>query len=357
MMHPQGNSARNIPDVIPSAKARRAGEDRIAALMKGVIGIAGFILAIASPTIASGATIEEVAHCRAIPQLPERLNCFKSLKPGPRAKTEDAAPAKKQDAAPANGSSKVKGAARAKAKQAAPAKTEQAVEQPAPAKTEQVAPAKMDEATPANRDKAAPAKTERAAPAKKQDAGSSKVKDAARAKAKQAAPAKAEQAAPAKTDEAAPANRDEAAPAKTDEAVPAKTEQAAPAKTDEAAPKTDEAAPAKTVTTTQSNTGEALFSPMPDDPGTISSIDRLSVAGQPLCVDIEALAAMLVAGLLTANPKNAATHGCKILPEDAKLELLERYPSVFPSIRIVRVRVTSPTQPDLTFGFSIETGR
>jgi hypothetical protein len=105
MLHPQGNSARNIPDVI--AKARRAGEDRIAALMKGVIGIAGFILAIASPTIPSAATIEEVAHCRAIPQLAERLNCFKSLKPGPRAKTEDAAPA--------NGSSKVKGAARAKA--------------------------------------------------------------------------------------------------------------------------------------------------------------------------------------------------------------------------------------------------
>ena len=116
MLHPQGNSARNIPDVI--AKARRAGEDRIAALMKGVIGIAGFILAIASPTIPSAATIEEVAHCRAIPQLAERLNCFKSLKPGPRAKSEDAAPAKKQDA----GSSKVKDAARAKARQAAPAK-------------------------------------------------------------------------------------------------------------------------------------------------------------------------------------------------------------------------------------------
>ena len=118
-----------------------------------------------------------------------------------------------------------------------------------------------------------------------------------------------------------------------------------------------EAAPAKTETTTKSNTGEALFSPTPDDPATTSSIDRLSVAGQPLCVDTEALAAMLVAGLLTSNPKNAATHGCQTLPEDAKLELLERYPSVFPSIRIVRVRVTSPTQPDLTFGFTIETGR
>ena len=135
MLYPQGNSAGNNSDVIPSAKATtgsaletaqrlshqpRAREDHIAALMRSVIGIAGFTLAIVSPTIASAATIEEVAHCRAIPQLAERLNCFKSLKPGPRAKTEDAAPAKKRDA----GSSKVKDAARAKAKQAAPAKTE-----------------------------------------------------------------------------------------------------------------------------------------------------------------------------------------------------------------------------------------
>jgi hypothetical protein len=109
-------------------------------------------------------------------------------------------------------------------------------------------------------------------------------------------------------------------------------------------------------TTTQSNTGEA-FSPTPDDPATTSSIDRLSVAGQPLCVDAQAVAAMLAAGLLTSSPRNAATNGCLTLPGDAKLEILERYPSVFPSIRIVRVRVTSPTQPRLTFGFTFETGR
>jgi hypothetical protein len=255
----------------------RAPHDRIAALMRSVIGIAWFMLAIVSPTIASAATIEEVAHCRAIPQLAERQNCFKSLKPGPRAKTEDAAPAKKQDA------------------------------------------------------------------------GSSKVKDAGRAKAKQAAPAK--------TDQAAPAKREQAAPAKPEQAAPAKTEQAAPAKPDEpASTTTDEATPAKTETTTQSNTGEALFSPTPDDPATTSSIDRLSFAGQPLCVDTVALAVMLAAALLTSNPRNAATNGCRTLPGDAKLELLERYPSAFPSIRIVKVKVISPTQPDLTFGFTIETG-
>ena len=324
MLYPQGNSAGNNSDVIPSAKATtgsalataqrlshqpRAREDHIAALMRSVIGIAGFTLAIVSPTIASAATIEEVAHCRAIPQLAERLNCFKSLKPGPRAKTEDAASAKKRDA----GSSKVKDAARAEAKQAAPAKTEQPVaktEQPAPAKTEQPA----------------------------------------RAKTEQPAPAKTEQPAPAKTEQAAPAKTEQAASAKTEQAAPAKMEQAAPANM-------EQAAPTKAETRTKSNAGEALFSPTPDDPATTSSIDRLSVAGQPLCGDTEALAVMLVAGLLTSNPENAATGGCRTLPEDAKLQLLERYPSVFPSIRIVRVRVTSPTQPDLTFGFTIETGR
>ena len=252
--------------------------------MRSVIGIVGFMLPILSSTIASAATIEEVAHCRAVPQLAERLSCFKSLKPGPRAKPEDAKPGKKRDA----GSSKVKDAARAKAKHAAPAKSEQA----APAKSEQ------------------------------------------------AAPAKSEQAAPAKSDEAASANRDEAAPAKSEQAAPANT---------------DEAAPAITETTTKSNTGEASYSSTPDDPATTSSIDRLSVAGQPL--DAEALAAMILAGLLTSDPTKAATHGCQTLPGDAKLEPLERYPSVFPSIRIVRVRVTSPTQPDLMFGFTIETGR
>jgi hypothetical protein len=214
----------------------------------------------ASSNIVSAATIEEVAHCRAIPQLVARLNCFKSLKPGPRAKTEDAAPAKKQDA------------------------------------------------------------------------GWSKVKDAgSRANAKQAVPAK----------------------------TPAKREQAAPVTTDEAAPaKTDQTAPAKTETTIQSNTGEGLFSPTQNDPATTSSIDRLSFAhDQPLCKDRDALAAMILAGLLTSNPSQAVTPGCQTIPGDAKLELLERSPSVFTFMRMIRVRVTSPTQPDLTSGFTIEMGR
>jgi hypothetical protein len=304
MLHPHGNTAGNNLNVIPSGKAsnestletaqrlsRHRQEDggQIAALMRLVIGIAGFMLAIVSPTIASAATIEEVAHCRAIPQLAERLYCFKSLKLGRRPKSEDGELAKKQNAPQANGSSKMKNAARPEVKQAAPAR--------------------MDEA-----------------------------------------PAKTEQTAPAKAERAVPPTLEEAAPAKVEEAAPAKTEQVAPSNT-------DEVAPANTETTTKSNVGESLLSPTPEDPSTTSSIDRLSVAGQPLCADAEALAAMLLAGLLTSDLKNAATHGCQILPDDAKLKRLERLPSVFPFIRIVRVRVTSPTRPDLTLGFTIETGR
>jgi hypothetical protein len=253
MLYPEANSAGNNPDDIPSAKATKgsasktaqrlshppAFEDRIEALMMSAVGIAGFMLAIVSPTIACAATIEEVAHCRAIPQRAERLNCFKSLKPGPSPKTEDIAPGKKQDA------------------------------------------------------------------------GSSKVTDAARAKANQAAPAKTEQAAPSNTQ-----------------------------------------------TTTQSNAGEVLISPTPDNPATTASTDRLSFAsGQPICVDREALGLMILAGLLTSDPTKAATPGCQIIPDDAKLELLERSPSVFPFMRTIRVKVTSPTQPDLTSGFTIEMGR
>jgi hypothetical protein len=77
--------------------------------------------------------------------------------------------------------------------------------------------------------------------------------------------------------------------------------------------------------------------------------------GQPLCLDRTSLAAMILAGLLTSNPTDAETPGCQTLPDDAKLDVLERYPSVFSSIRIIRVKVTSPTHPDLTSGFTFET--
>jgi hypothetical protein len=65
---------------------------------------------------------------------------------------------------------------------------------------------------------------------------------------------------------------------------------------------------------------------------------------------------MIVAGLLTSDPSQAATPGCQAIADDAKVELLERSPGIFSFMRMVRVKVTSPTHPDLTSGFTIEMG-
>jgi hypothetical protein len=122
--------------------------------------------------------------------------------------------------------------------------------------------------------------------------------------------------------------------------------------------KTEHAPSATAVDTTKPKTGRATRSPSSDDPATTGLIDHLSFApGQPLCEDPDALAAMILAGLLTSDPTKAATRGCQSIPDDAKLELLERSPSVFSFMRIIRVEVASPTQPDLTSGFTIEMGR
>jgi hypothetical protein len=122
--------------------------------------------------------------------------------------------------------------------------------------------------------------------------------------------------------------------------------------------KFEHAPSAPAVDATKSKRGDAMGFPSSDNPAITGSIAHLSFApGQPLCVDRDALAAMILAGLLTSNPTEAATHGCQAIPDDAKLELLERSPSVFPFMRIIKVKVTSSTLPDLSSGFTIEMGR
>ena len=135
----------------------------------------------------------------------------------------------------------------------------------------------------------------------------------------------------AKTEGAAPANAEGTSSTKGEDKAPAKAEDAA----------TLNAVPRSTS----------------DDPATTSAINRLNAApGRPLCMDRDALAAMLIGGLLTSDPTQAATPGCQTLPSDAKLELLKRYPGLFPFMRMIKVKVTSPTKPDLTVGFTIEMG-
>jgi hypothetical protein len=98
--------------------------------------------------------------------------------------------------------------------------------------------------------------------------------------------------------------------------------------------------------------------PPSDDPVTTSSIDHpVTVLGRPLCADRDALAAMLIAGVLGSSPTEAATNGCQAIPQDAQIELVERYPSALHFLRVIKVKVTSPGQSDSTIGFTIETDR
>ena len=86
--------------------------------------------------------------------------------------------------------------------------------------------------------------------------------------------------------------------------------------------KAEEAAKAKT---------ENAPSPPAPDVATTSTVDRVNVApGQPICVDRDALGAMLAAGVLASSPSEATTNGCQTIPEDAKVELLEMFsPGIF----------------------------
>ena len=96
----------------------------------------------------------------------------------------------------------------------------------------------------------------------------------------------------------------------------------------------------------------------PDDPASTASIDHLSVsAGQPVCVDQDLLAAALIAGMLSSDPEQATTNGCQTIPKDAQVELLQRYPSSLDFLRVIKVKVTSPTQSNSSVGYTVEIGR
>jgi hypothetical protein len=144
--------------------------------------------------------------------------------------------------------------------------------------------------------------------------------------------------------EGRPANTKDAAPASAEGAASTNAEGAASSKREDIAPGKGGSAPPNAVPRSA-----------PDEPETTSSIIRQRAASdRPLCVDRDALAGMFVAGLLTSDPARAATHGCQTLPSDAKLKIVERYPTVFSFMRVIAVKVTSPTRPDLTTGFTIE---
>ena len=96
-----------------------------------------------------------------------------------------------------------------------------------------------------------------------------------------------------------------------------------------------------------------------DDRASTSSIDRLNVAtGQPVCVDQDALSAAFVAAVVIGTrPEQIARYGCHMIPKDGQVEILQRFPSGFQFLRLVKVNVTSPSQPVSTVGYTFEISR
>jgi hypothetical protein len=90
-----------------------------------------------------------------------------------------------------------------------------------------------------------------------------------------------------------------------------------------------------------------------DDPASTSSIDHLNVAtGQP--VKDSLAAAFVAAVVIGTRPEKIARYGCHMIPKDAQVEILQRFPSGFQFLRLVKVNVTSPSQPDSTVGYTFE---
>jgi hypothetical protein len=139
------------------------------------------------------------------------------------------------------------------------------------------------------------------------------------------------------------AKRDDTRQSQTEDVPKVKTEDVPKVKSEDAQP-----VPLQSVQETAS-----------DDPASTSSIDRLSVAtGQPVCVDQDSLAAAFVAAVVIGtNPEQIAKYGCHMIPKDAQVEILQRFPSGFQFLRLVKVNVTSPSQLDSTVGYTFEIGR
>jgi hypothetical protein len=99
--------------------------------------------------------------------------------------------------------------------------------------------------------------------------------------------------------------------------------------------------------------------PASDDPASTSSIDHPSVVpGQLVCANQDSLVAAFVAGVvLGASPAQLTKYGCQTIPKDAQVEILERFPSSFQFVRVVKVNVTYPPQPNSRVGYTFEISR
>lgn len=281
--------------------------------------------------LASAATLEEVARCRAIEPIREKLSCFNSLKHGHHSKLNSDARTKIEEPTAPKPDGKASMQTRnGDAFTAGDAIPSNAKRQPSATPPQAVAPVGAS-VTP-----------QHGAPA-----------------VSQAPAAKSQQVVPVDTTPFTTVKIDQDSPAPTTKSTATQPERATSVQG--SPPQAEPPATTKMEHQVSSDGEKPLArtnqSAPKDDPATTGSIDRVNPVGRPLCADPDALLAMLNAGLLTSNPQEATTVGCRLIPDDAELTRLERYPSVFPILHITRVKVTSQTHPELTTGFTIETER
>jgi hypothetical protein len=89
-------------------------------------------------------------------------------------------------------------------------------------------------------------------------------------------------------------------------------------------------------------------------PAQSQRAEEISVApGQPLCIDQESLAALIVALVSGDAGKVKVNGGCESIAPASRAVVIERYPGGSTLGRVVKVRVTAPRKPPVT-GYTIE---
>ena len=78
--------------------------------------------------------------------------------------------------------------------------------------------------------------------------------------------------------------------------------------------------------------------------------------GQPLCSDQDGLFALIIAGIHRDPHAMNAVPGCRVIPAGSTTEVIERLPSGADFMRVVKVKVTSPSMTATT-GLTIEINR
>ena len=256
---------------------------------------ATILLLIGSTIIPRAATIEEVARCRAIQIKKQQWDCFKSLK----APKQNAPQAKRDD-------------------------TRQSQKEVVP-KVQTADVPKVQ--------------TEDAPKVKTADVPKVQTEDAPKVKAADVPKVQTEDAPKVKAADVPKVQTEDAPKVQTADVPNVQTEDVPKVRSEDAQP-----VPLGSLQTAS------------DDRASTSSIDRLNVAAdQPVCADQDALAAAFFAAVVIgARPEQIASYGCRMIPKDAQVEILQRFPSGFQFLQLVKVNVTSPSQPNSTVGYTFE---